>query len=236
MLPDGATSQDTLDTTKIVERGVKYASEVGEIEFTLRQAMRTPTYWLLMLVSAGYGLVIPVMNIHAVPLITDMGVNPLKAAVVIGAMSASNMPGMLIAGLVSDRVKKQHLRFILTGAFALQLASFLAFMLNPVLTMVYPLFIIHHFTGGIHSILNSVITPRYFGRKAFGSIRGTSMIFTLPVSILAPIYAGWVYDTTGSYVTVFTISAVLIALSAISISLAFPPKPPAQVTSIHQIT
>jgi hypothetical protein len=60
------------------------------------------------------------------------------------------------------------------------------------------------------------------------------MMFMTPFAVAAPIYAGWVYDTTGSYIPVFTLAAVLLAVSTVLMLLASPPKPPAQVTDIRK--
>lgn len=235
MLPDGATTRETTEVTQMIDRGVKYAIEVDEVEFTLRQSMRTPAYWLLILTNATFGASVgSVFLVHGMPFITDMGVEPVKAAMMIGLMSASCIPGFFVGGLVTDRVKKQHLRFILGGSFLLHLISVIAFLLSPTLTLVYPLFILHHFAGGVFGPIQSVITARYFGRKAFGSIRGTLLMFILPASVASPVYAGWVYDTTGSYMTVFLVCAVLLTFATTFISLASPPKPPAQVSDIRK--
>ncbi len=235
LLPDGARSEEAVGVTQMIDRGVKYASEVGEIEFTLRQALRTPAYWLLMAVTAGWNLVSPVFIIHGVPFVTDMGVDPVKAAVMIGMMSIGVIPGMFIGGFAADRVKKQHWRFIVAGAYFVQFIGIAAFLLNQTFAMLFPLFILHHFSAGVNTPLNIVMSARYFGRKAFGSIRGTAMMFMLPASVVAPIYAGWVYDTTNSYITVFMLSALLLLICAAVVLFAVPPKPPAQVTDIHKI-
>ena len=93
----------------------------------------------------------------------------------------------------------------------------------------------HNYIGwGISLPLNSVMKARYFGRKAFGSIQGTSMMLITPAGAVAPIYAGWVYDTTGSYITAFAVFAALLAFSAVLMSLAFPPKPPARITDVRE--
>jgi sugar phosphate permease len=235
LLPDGAIADTVSDVNQMIDKGVKYATENEEIEFTLRQAMRTPTYWLFLLSSVGFTVISPVLIIHGVPFVTDMGVDPLKATVLLGIMSSSAIPGTIIGGLVADRVKKQNLRFLLAGGYFLQIVGFVAFLTHPTLIMVYPLFVVHHFAGGIYGPLNSVIIARYFGRKAFGSIRGSLLMCMLPASIAAPIYAGWVYDTTGSYRTAFILCMVLVTLATIFISLAVPPKPPVHVTGIRQI-
>jgi sugar phosphate permease len=235
MLPDGAATNETLEISQMIDRGVKYATEVEEREFTLRQAMRTPAYWLLILSSASWGLVGPTFVIHGIPFLTDMGFEPVRAAVVMGMMSAGVIPGALLAASVADRFKKERLRFIVVGASVLQLAGISVFILNPTQAMVFPLFISHHFGAGLMSPILGTISARYFGRKAFGSIRGTLTMFILPFSVGAPIFAGWIYDTTGSYMIVFIVCAVLLILGLIALCLAFPPKPPAQVTDVYKI-
>ena len=63
LLPDGATTLVPAGETRIVDRGVSYAQEVEEIEFTLRQAIKTPAYWCLMLSIAGWQLVAQVVSL-----------------------------------------------------------------------------------------------------------------------------------------------------------------------------
>lgn len=235
LLPDGAAIEERVEVTQTIDMGVKYAADAQEIEFTLRQGMRTPAYWLITLAVAGFNMVGTTFVIHSVPLLTDMGIDPVKAALIIGLVSAAVIPGVFIGMFMADRIKKQHLRFLIGGAYFLHLIALVIFILNPNLGLIYPLFVVHHFAAGIHGSLTSVIMARYFGRKAFGSIRGTSLTFLLPFSVAAPIYAGWIYDTTGSYQIVFLLATVCITLSTIMMSLAFPPKPPAQVTDIHVI-
>ena len=101
--------------------------------------------------------------------------------------------------------------------------------------MIYAWFIIFGIGMGIINILNPLMRARYFGRKAFGSIHGTSMMFAVPVGVVAPIYAGWVYDTTGSYITAFTLFAALLTFAAVLLPFAIPPKSPAEVTDIRKI-
>jgi len=164
-----------------------------------------------------------------------MGIDPVRAAVLMGIMSSAAILGTLFGGLIADRLKTQHQRFLIAGVFLLGVLGFAGFLVNPVLTMIYPLFSILHFIGGFFSPMGSIILARYFGRKAFGSIRGTLTLFMVPVAVVAPIYAGWAYDTWHNYTLVFTISAVLLAVSTVFISLAAPPKPPATVTDIRKI-
>ncbi|MFC1977027.1 MFS transporter [Chloroflexota bacterium] len=236
LLPDGATSEAETkeDTGATIGRGAKYAADFQEIEFTLRQAMRTPAYWLLIVVQvlqlAGRNSLI----MHQIPLLTDMGLDPTKAANVTLLAGVGGLATRFAVGFMADRVKKQHLRFLYAGAIMLQTIGITIFLLNQTLSMVYPLLILHNVGGGVNVVITTIIVSRYFGRKAFGSIRGTSTAVGMPLGILAPIYMGWIYDTTGSYITGFTVFAIAGALGAVLIFLALPPKPPTEVTDIRK--
>jgi len=236
LLPDGAsTKEEATETSQMIDKGVKYATEVEEVEFTLRQAMRTPAFWLLIASNAAYNLAVIAINIHGIPFLTDLGIDTLMAAGILAMMASVGIPFRLVAGLLIDRVSKHYLRFIIVGAYALQALGFAVFLLNQTTTMIFVWFILFGIGRGIGLVLMSPIRARYFGRKAFGSIQGTSNAITTPVSVAAPIYAGWVYDTTGSYITAFTLIAALLVFATVLAAFILPPKPPAQVTDIHKI-
>ncbi len=236
LLPDGATAEEeAVEVSQTIDRGVKYAAEVGEVEFTIRQAMRTPTYWMLIAAYSVHGLVEPVMNIHLIPFLTDLGIDPIQAAAMMAVMSLAAMPTRFIGGFLADRVKTRYLRFLMGGAYFLQAIGIGGFLLNRTTTMIYVWLIFYGLGHGTNLALMNPARARYFGRKAFGSIMGTSSMFTTPAGIVAPIYAGWTYDTTGSYITAFVLFFVLLIVSMIIMSLTPPPKPPAQITDIHKI-
>jgi len=236
LLPDGATAEAKAgeDVNQMIDRGVNYAAELQEVEFTLRQVLRTPSYWLLISAISvqwiGFEAILP----HSVPFLTDMGVESVKAASLLGIIILSSTPSRLVGGFLMDRIKTRHLRFLMAGAFLIQAAGITAFLLNQTITMAYVFLALLWVGVGIALPLDAGIRSRYFGRKAFGSIGGVSMAFTIPVTMLAPVYAGWVYDNTGSYISAFHLFAILFAVSAVLVSLARPPKPPAQVTDIHK--
>jgi len=236
LLPDGITTEVEPDeeVSQTVDRGVKYAAEVQEVEFTLRQALRTRAYWLLIAAVSVRMVGFSAILTHGVPFLTDMGFEPVKAAALLGIIILASTPSRLIGGFLMDRVQARYLRFLMAGAFLIQAAGVATFLLNQTTAMIYVFLVLFWVGVGIALPLEAGIRARYFGRKAFGSIGGTSMIFTTPIGVVAPIYAGWVYDNTGSYIPAFTLFAILFAISAILVSLACPPKPPAQVTDVRK--
>jgi len=236
LLPDGTTTEakPDEDLNRMIDRGVSYAAEVQEVEFTLRQAARTPAYWLLIIAQSVRTVGFSAILTHGVPFLTDMGIEPVKAALLIGTIILTSTPSRLIGGFLADRVETHYLRFLMAGAFLLQAVGIAVFLLSQTIAMIYVFLILFWIGVGIALPLTAGIRARYFGRKAFGSIEGTSMIFLTPVGVVAPIYAGWVYDNTGSYIPAFTLFVVLFTISAVLISLAYPPKPPAQVTDVSK--
>ncbi|MFC2056434.1 MFS transporter [Chloroflexota bacterium] len=237
LLPDGApmAAESKENTSQMIERGVEYAAEVQEVEFTFRQAVRTPTYWLLILSQIGSSITLDSLVLHFIPLLTDMGMSPTKAAATVTIASLSSTVSRVVSGFLADRVGKQHIRFVLAGSFLLQAGGIGLFVLNQTIIMVYPFLILYFITMSINLIVRPLIVGRYFGRKAIGFIRGSSLVAVMPLGILAPVYLGWVYDTTGSYETALTVIVSLLAASAIFMFLARPPKPPVDNVDISEI-
>ena len=236
LLPDGATAEaEAADTRQMIDRGVRYAAEVQEVEFTFRQAMRAPAFWLILVARSVQSMASPAITIHAIPFLTDIGIGPVVAAAMFAMLLVVGLPLRFIGGLLSDRIQKNHLRFILGGAYLMMAGGFALFLLNQTIPMIYAWFIVFGIGSGLDRGVMGPMQARYFGRKAFGSITGISAMIMTPVGIAAPVYFGWVYDTTGSYMNALTITTGLLVFAAVVISLARPPRPPAEVTDIRTI-
>jgi sugar phosphate permease len=236
LLPDGAKVDDGLaGVDQVIDRGVRYAAEIKEVEFTVKQVFKTRVFWLLIGVNAVNALIGPAINLHCIPFLTDIGIDPLAAAGMMVVMIAASIPARFVGGLIADRVKVGHLRFILAGAYFLQFAGIGVFLLHQSMAMIYLWFILYGIGVGATYPLNPLIRARYFGRKAFGTIHGTTSLLLTPFGVAAPVYAGWVYDTTGSYMSAFTLFVGLLAAAVVLAVLARPPKPPDVLTDIRKI-
>lgn len=236
LLPDGAKfEEETSDQDSMINKGIEYAAEVQEVEFTLRQAMKTPAFWWLIVVQAVYGLVAPALNIHCIPFLTDRGISPFTAAILMALMIAASIPARYIGGLFSDRVQIGQMRHVIAGSYVMQAVGMGVYMLHQTEAMIYVWFILYGFGMGAALTLNTSIRARYFGRKAFGTIQGMSSLFLTPVGVAAPIYAGWVYDTTGAYTSAFWLFTILLVVSSAILPFVRPPKAPAVITDIRSI-
>lgn len=236
LLPDGATveSAPAADIDAMIGKGVEYAASFEETEFTVREAMRTPAFWLMTTSWLCATMVVGGFNIHIIPFLTDMKIDENVASGMMAMMVFFTVPARFVGGFLADRIRKDRLQFLVAAAFLLQAIGMTAFLLNRSLAMVYVFLVLYGFGSGAPVPLRLTIGGRYFGRKAFASIQGISSLFTAPVSFLAPVYAGWIYDTTGSYINAFKLFAVLATSAAFLMCLVRPPKPPAQVTDVRK--
>lgn len=233
LLPDGAVEKAP-ETTRKVEQGVQQ-TKIQELEFTVKQAMKTPGFWLLIVMAGIHGLATPVMNIHTIPFLTDQGIDPVKAAGMMSLFILASIPARISAGFIADRAKTSHLPLLVGGAYVLQAAGFAVYLLNPTIAMVYVWFILYGIGMGAVTVLPPVIRARYYGRKSFGAIHGISTLLIAPVGVAAPVYAGWVYDTTGKYIAAYILLVVLLVIAAAVSPFARPPKPPTQSTEMGKL-
>jgi cyanate permease len=226
LLPDGATSPEE-DASDAFEAGKAYAADLGEVEFTAKQAMRTAPFWLMIVAYMFHGALYPVMNIHCIPFLTDRGMDLTVAAATMSVYITASIPARFLGGALIDRMRIQHMRYALAGSFALQTVGVTLFLFNQEsMAVLYTFFVLYGIGMGAVMPMTPVLRARYFGRKSFGTIAGWSRALTIPVGVIGPVLAGWIYDTTGSYEIAFQLFAVTLAMSAVIMLFVAPPNPP----------
>ncbi|MFC1820728.1 MFS transporter [Thermodesulfobacteriota bacterium] len=220
-LPDGAAVGPGYDseTDDMVNRGVEYASGFQETEFTFKQAIKTRAYWILVVSFGAQAIIVGGLTIHIIPFLTDMGIDRTVASSMMGMMLLSMIPSTFLGGVVVDRIGKDNLKFILVGGFLLQAVGITAFLISGNTASLYLFLILYGFCGGASTPIFITIIGRFFGRKAFGSIFGCSIAIRTPISLMAPVFSGWIYDTSGSYIVAFIIYAALAVFASLLMCL-----------------
>ncbi|MBN2335779.1 MFS transporter [Candidatus Bathyarchaeota archaeon] len=198
----------------------------GDGDFTIRQIVRTPTYWALTVAWVLSRVASQGVTIHIIPLLTDMGVGPVAAGGMLALMSLFMIPSRVLGGVIADRVGGQRLRLVIAGALLLWASGLTVFLLAPTMAGVYVFLALWGLGSGSFIPLDIVLRSRFFGRRAFGQQQGISSLISAPLSFFAPIYTGWMYDVSGSYATPFTVFTALIVVSAASVCLARAPASP----------
>lgn len=199
---------------------VAYTS--SDPQFTLREALRLRTFWLLSIAMALRHMVTEGVSVHFVILLVDRGWSTEAAASLLGVSALIGAPTRVGMGWLGDIVDKRKLIMGLLLALSVSVCvmgwaagplAFTAFMI--IYSLAY---------GGLAS-LQEPIRADYFGTKAFATIQGVSRSITTAGTFMGPIIAGLFYDFTKSYSLAFTIFAVVSLISTLLMYLAKPPVP-----------
>jgi sugar phosphate permease len=235
-LPDGhKLDENTVSSLEAtIQAGAEYAASGEEIEFTVRQAIKDKSIWIFALASTLGMMPGPVIMAHSVPYLTDMGIESVLAASITGITVFMRFPTQLLFGWLSDRVSKNRLRYLAMIGFAVNaLGMFILTNTTSVgIAWIYGITI--GLGNGVFSGVMFPLRGRYWGRKAFASIAGIIAPFMMAASMIGPVFAGWVYDTTGSYTTAFYLITGLTLLGFVFMFFAAPPKPPAKITKVTE--
>ena len=232
LLPDGAKvdSSTISSADAMLARGAEYAASFEETEFTFKQAWKTRAFWLLVIAFIINTIVLGGIGIHTVPFLTDIGISEAAAGAMMAMQVFFTIPSRFFGGFLADHISKKRLPFVMAFALVLQAMGIGAFLIYRTIPSVYAFLVLRGLSSGAGTPILTVTLGRYFGRKSFGAIFGVLRAFQAPFSFLAPTYAGWVYDTTGSYITAFTVFAILILVSSACLCFVRPPEAPLDVS------
>ena len=194
---------------------------------TLKQAMRTRTFWLIAVSFCGYAFASMGVLQSTVPFLEDIGYPVATAASALGALGFGSAVGKIFFGWLCDRMPAN--RAFAIGA-ALLLASVLVVLnvrANSSLVLIWTYALLFGLGAGAWLPTLSVLASVNFGLLFYGAVFGALNLAQSLGTATGPLFAGLMHDATGSYMTAFTVAAVLLALSIPAILLVKRPKPPA---------
>ena len=194
-------------------------------DFTAREALRTPAFWLL---SLGHGfalLVVHAVSVHAITHMSQgLGYSLEEAALVYMLLPLSQLGGVGLGWLIGDRYDK---RLIAAGCMLAHMVALLLLTYAVNLAMVLAFAVLHGVAWGLRGPFMQALRADYFGRSAIGMILGLSFMIIVVGQVGGPMIAGILADLTGSYRTGFTILALLAGLGSLFFVLAKRPRLPA---------
>ncbi len=199
-----------------------FAQPAGKREFTAREALRTPAFWLL---SLGHGfalLVVFAVNVHAIAHMKEsLGFTLSQAAYVITLVTVSQLGGIMLGWWIGDRYDK---RFIAAACMLGHAAGLLMLTYAGGAGMLVAFAVLHGGAWGVRGPFMQAIRADYFGRRAIGMILGLSSLVIVVGQIGGPLIAGLLADLTGDYRAGFTVIAGLAAMGSLFFLLARRPS------------
>ena len=170
-----------------------------EKSMTRSQAMRTYSFYFLVLAFGLFQISITTMLIQTIPLLTDAGYSRLVASSMI---SIASIPAFLSKPFWGELIDKYDPKRLAAIGAAISGSSVILIVLSVALRLdilVYIGFLIMGIGWGGLLPLQEVIWASSFGRRYLGSVRSTAMPFTFGMSALGPILVAYYYDVAGNY-------------------------------------
>ena len=171
-------------------------------------------FWLIVIT---FGLLFCCMGAtltHMVPRVTDMGFGLTEAAPILSFGAATGVIGKVAYGWITDHY---NAKWAIWVAIASQITGQLILLSAETYTnLIIGASIFGFGMGGIVPIHGSLVSA-IFGQAGFGFVMGLMRPAMMPLMVTGIPFAGWVFDTYGSYDMAFKVFLVLYLIAAVSI-------------------
>ena len=205
LLPDGVPEVE-LDSETVV------ALE-DEPKLTTREALQSGVFRRLLLAESLRTFLLASIVLHEIPHLVNLGIDEVTAAGILGLMISISIPGRLIFGFLGDYFEKRKL---LAVTMILQGIGVLIFAYASNIAHVYAFVAIYGLTYGGCIPLLMAFRGDLFGRKKFAQMSGIMSPFRTIGNVVGPVFAGYLFDLTGSYKIAFITFTCIAILSGIS--------------------
>ena len=192
------------------------ASTMPLRNWTLNEAMRTRSFWLLFLVYLLTGVGSFLVSLHQLAFAVDIGFDRQYAAWVLGMGAFFSLPGIIVTGMMSDYIGRE-LSAMFTYGVSILGVVFALFIHTPdqhLLLWLHACFF--GLTWGARGPAITAKAADLFPGPRLGSILGVISVGTGLGAGLGSWGAGWIFDVSGSYRTAFYASIAAYLLGCVA--------------------
>jgi len=199
--------------------------------WTLPEAIRTPHFWLLLLVYVFTGLGSFLVALHQLAFAVTMGFNELYAAEVLGLGAFLSLPGVILTGWISDYIGRELSAVITYGTSIIGVACAMLITGPDQHLLLWLHACFFGLTWGARGPAITAKTADLFPGPRLGTILGAITIGTGIGSAAGSWLAGWSFDLTGSYHVAFGLSIFFYACGSVAFWMLR--RPPARRAPRH---
>ena len=203
-LPDGAQLGEEIDNGTDAQD--VYVNE------SILNALKSRNFWFLGFAHSAGITAWGALQVHQIPALVDIGIPELAAAGIVSYTLVISAFGRLAGGFLGDFLGTKK---ITAAAFIFQgiAVMILAFADTNAEVMIFAT--IFGIAFGTRGTLMTVLRAEVFGRQNFSRLAGLMDPVSSLSVLIAPIFAGIIFDTSGSYQFAFLVLAVVNALGAL---------------------
>lgn len=196
------------------------SSPPAERAFSARAARRTPAYWILLVNSSLWSLVITAVFFNLLPIMASRGIPDITAAATYTTYAVTSLLAQLLLGSLANR---GSLRVLLLAGMLSLAGGVGVLALVSSAWMAHAYAVLFGVSAGLISLLGGTFIARYFGRANLGQLQGGLQTAQVAGSSLGPFLTGLIYDLSGSFqISLWIFVALLIPAGMMSLR-AVPP-------------
>jgi MFS family permease len=186
---------------------------VDETNITIKQAVRSRTFWQLGLSSMCHAFVVGAVVTHLMPYLSSVDIGRTTSSLVAFILPSASIIGRLSSGWLAVRYGS---RGVFSAGFVLMTAGVLifAFVSNQILWLIIPFVMTFSIGWGLSVTSRLSLMRESFGRSNFGKIMGFIAGMMMVGHVTGAPLAGWVYDTWDGYQSAWLVYSAVTILAA----------------------
>jgi sugar phosphate permease len=223
LLPDGNKSKEIASHTNdqvLIQPPIE--SNTTAHNTGLLSYLKRPALWLMGISFVFAAIGSNAVTTQEVSFITDMRISATVAASALGITLGIGAISSLASGWLADKLMSRYVTILF---FLLAIAGMLILIQAHTVSEIW-LFVVMFGLGiGVLGTLLPIVTRDIFGAANFSTFFGFTAASFAVGNAIGPPFAGFMFDATGSYHSVFIIITIIYAAAILGIYLAFGVKP-----------
>ena len=196
-------------------------SAAGGDSWTAREAMRTASFWILVVMGFATFFVHAGVNVHIAAYLRDQGLSLTSAASVVTASWVVSAAGSIAWGWLMERIPA---RLMYSAMMTLLAGAVLLLFLASNIVGAFAAAVLIGLVAAGGNITPAVVYADYYGRASLGKIRGIGEVGVLLGQSTGPLLAGLVFDLRGNYALIFVVYAAIAAAGSVVVLWARRPR------------
>ncbi len=193
-----------------------------------RHALRTWPFWIVASAAAATVFGGVTFNSQSGYHLRDLGLAPVSAASAIGVFGMFAAMGSWLAGYLGDKFDP---RFMLSGGLAMQSAALIMLINANTPALAFTLAAIFGAGNGVALAAAPALQANFYGPENYAALFSIHALCVTGSGTLAPMLAGAVYDSAGSYTFLF---AAIAMFGLAPVALAFWMRPPVELPELAE--
>ena len=181
-------------------------------DYTLREAIATPSFWVFGVSSAVYGLIASGIALFNESILAERRFDPATYHRSLIIVALTSLVGNFLGGWIASQWKMNRLL-----ALAMVLLAASLFALPHVSTQLHVAIYaaVMGLAGGFVIVIFFSFWSAAFGRTHLGKIQGAAQAMTVIASALGPLVLAETVSRTGSYASIFYLLTALVMVLAL---------------------